>query len=176
MQLCELRNEFNKSNILMCFNGPCYHGIIEELGIAVRNHLEGENSSKGVLVDVFAVYIELAQNVRNYISLNKINKPEIVSSIMTIGRNEEKYSVSSGNIVLNKDVEKLCSRVNELNDMTYEEVKKNYRKQMRSDVTPGALGAGLGLLDIAKRSTEKMTYTVSDFDETSKFFTLTAHI
>ncbi|RQW86148.1 MAG: hypothetical protein EHM79_10245 [Geobacter sp.] len=176
MDLYDLREEFNKSGIMMCFNGPFYHSIIEEIGNAVRNHLAAENITQAVLMEVFAVYIELVQNVRNYLTLRGITRPEVAASIITIGRSGVGYVVSSGNVVMNADVESLCLRVDEVNAMTRDEIKSQYRKQMRCEVKPGAMGAGLGLLDIAKRSSEKMTYAVRDLDATSKFFTLSAYI
>jgi len=176
MNLYDLRDEFNKSGVMMCFNGPFCHSIIEEIGKAMRNHLAADNIAQASLMEVFAVYIELAQNVRNYLTLREITRPDVASSIITIGRRGEGYVVSSGNAVLNADVEMLCSRIDEVNAMTRDEIKIQYRKQMRCKVKPAALGAGLGFLDIAKRSTEKMTYSVRDLDTASKFFTLSAYI
>lgn len=176
MDLLELRNEFDKMGIMMCFNGPFYHSIIEELGVAIRNHLAAQNIAQENLMGVFAVYIEMAQNVRNYLTSKGIAITEAASSIITIGRRDEGYVVSSGNIVLNPDVESLCMRIDNVNSMTRDEVKIQFRKQMRRDVAPDAMGAGLGLLEITKRSSEKMTYAVKDLDTTSKFFTLTAYI
>ena len=176
MDLYALKNEFDQTGIMICFNGPFYHSIIEEIGTAVRNHLAAVNISQGALMDVFAVYIELTHNVRNYITLRGITRPEVASSIITIGRSSNGYEVSSGNIVLNKDAEMVCMRVDEVNAMTQDEVKSQYRKQMRSDVARGALGAGLGFLEIAKRSFEKIKYTAKDLNTTSKFLTLTAFV
>lgn len=176
MNLYDLRDEFNKSGIMMCFNGPFCHSIIEEIGKAVRKHLAAENIAQAALMEVFAVYIELAQNVRNYLMSRKITGTDKASSIITIGRSGEGYVVSSGNVVLNADVETLCSRIDEVNAMTRDEIKVQYRKQMRCEVKPDAMGAGLGFLDIAKRSSGKMTYSVKELDTTSKFFTLSAYI
>jgi len=176
MDLFELRDEFDSSGIMMCFNGPFSHSIIEEIGRAVRNHLAAANIAQQALMDVFAVYIELTQNVSNYLTLREIIRPEAISSIITIGKSGEGYKVSSGNIVLNEDVEALCMRIDGVNSMTRDEVKSQFRKQMRQNVVPDAMGAGLGLLEIAKRSSGKMTYAVKDMDLASKFFTLSAYI
>ena len=161
---------------MICFNGPFYHSIIEEIGKALRNHLAAENIAQEALMDVFAVYIEMAQNIRNYLTLQGNTNTEVDSSIVTIGRSGAGYVVSSGNIVQHTDVEMLCMRIDEVNALTHDEIKSEYRKQMRRDMAPDAIGAGLGLLVIAKRSSEKMTYAVRDLDNTNKFFTLTAYI
>lgn len=176
MDLYKLRNEFDKSGIMMCFNGPFSHSIIEEIGKAVRNHLAAENIAQAAVLDVFAVYIELAQNVRNYLSLREITQTDAASSIITIARKGEAYAVSSGNIVLKADGESLCRRIDEVNIMTPEERKRQYRELLRRDTKPGALGAGLGFLEIAKRSSAKMSCSIQTVDNTCSFITQTAFI
>ena len=174
MDLYDLRNEFDKSGIMMCFNGPFSHSIIEEIGKAVRNHLAAENIAQASVLDVFAVYIELAQNVRNYLALRDITLSDATSSIITIAKKGDTYAVSSGNIVLKADGEALCRRIDEVNAMTLEERKRQYREILRRDVAPGAMGAGLGLLEIVKRSSEKMVCSVRSVDDVYGFVTQTA--
>jgi hypothetical protein len=176
MDLYDLRNEFDKSGIMMCFNGPFSHSIIEETGKAMRNHLVAENIAQAAVLDVFAVYIELAQNVRNYLSVRSISPLEAMSSIIAIAKQGEKYAVSSGNMILNSDGDVLLTRINEINSMTPEEQKRRYREVLRRDTVPGALGAGLGFLEIAKRTSEKMVCSIRTVDDTYSFFTLTALI
>ena len=176
MDLYDLRNEFDKSGIMMCFNGPFSHSIIEETGKAMRNHLVAENIAQAAVLDVFAVYIELAQNVRNYITVRSISPLEAMSSIIAIARQGEKYAVSSGNMVLNSDGETLLTRVNEVNSLSPEEQKRQYRELLRRDTAPGALGAGLGFLEISKRTSEKLVCSLRRVDDTYSFFTLTASI
>lgn len=176
MDLYDLRNEFDKSGIMMCFNGPFSNSIIEETGKAMRNHLASENIAKAAVLDVFAVYIELAQNIHNYLVVREITPPEAMSSIISIAKKGEKYVVSSGNMVLHEDGKALLVRVEEVNNMSPEEKKRHYRELLRRDIAPGSLGAGLGFLDIAKRTSEKLECTFRVVDDTFGFFTLTVFI
>lgn len=176
MDLYDLRKDFDESGIMMCFNGPFSHSIIEEIGTALRNHLAAENIAKAAVLDVFAVYIELAQNVRNYLLLRQITQSEANSSIITIAHSGDGYAVASGNFILNTDADTLCARIKEINGLTPDERKRQYREQMRRDPAPMALGAGLGLLEIAKRSSANMVCSVRAIDDTYGFFSLTAFI
>jgi hypothetical protein len=176
MDLYDLRNEFDKLGIMMCFNGPFSHSIIEEIGKALRNHLAAENIAQAAVLDVFAVYIELAQNMRNYLVLHEFTQSDATSSIITIAKRKAGYAVSSGSIVLKGDGEAICQRINEINAMTPEERKRQYHELLRRDLEPEALGAGLGFLEIARRSSEKMTCSVRSVDSTCVFITQTAFI
>lgn len=176
MDLYDLRNEFDKSGIMTCFNGPFSHSIIEEIGKAVRNHLAAESISQDAVLDVFAVYIEMAQNVRNYLTVRNISQTDAASSIITIAKKDSSYIVSSGNIILQEDIQSICKRIEEINDMTPEERKKQYRELLRQEAVPGVLGAGLGLLEIAKRTSDKMRCSIRPIDESFGFITITAFI
>lgn len=176
MDLYDLRQEFAETGIMMCFNGPFSHSLIEEIGIALRNHLAAENIAQAAVLDVFAVFIELAQNVRNYLAFRGFSKNESGSSIITIARWGNGYTVSSGNIIQHEDAEPLCKRIDEINAMTPEERRRRYREQMRSEVKPSAPGAGLGLFEIAKRSSAALTYSVRKVDDQHGFFSLTVFI
>ena len=84
-----LRESFSGDGILICFNGPFTHSIIEEIGNAVKRYLEGETEGRGSIMDVFAVYIEQTQNVRNYIVRQKIQGKGRNSAIVVISRKLE---------------------------------------------------------------------------------------
>ena len=176
MDLYNLREQFDASGMMMCFNGPFSHSIIEEIGTALRNHLAAENIARAAVLDVFAVYIELAQNVRNYLTLRGLGQGEPSASIITIARWGEGYAISSGNMILKEDAAPLCARIDAINSMTPEELKRNYKEQMRRDVQPDALGAGLGLLEIARRSSAPMRSELREVDQTYLFFSLTAYV
>lgn len=176
MDLYNLREQFDASGMMMCFNGPFSHSIIEEIGTALRNHLSAEKIAGAAVQNVFAVYIELAQNVRNYLQVRGLGKGETAASIITIARSGDGYAVSSGNMVLKDDAVPLCARIAEINAMTAEELKRSYKEQMRREVRSDALGAGLGLLEIARRSSAPMSCSVRTIDETYIFFSLTAFV
>ena len=176
MNLFRIREEFTDSGIMICFNGPFSHSIIEELGKAVRNHLAAENITKAQVMDVFAIYIELAQNVKNYFTTRDLPPEQTNSSIITIAKRDGKYAVTSGNNVRRSDVEKLCADIDALNALDEAGLRKLYRAQLRKPVAEQALGAGLGLMEVATRSTNKITYNVQDLDDAFAFFSLTAYV
>jgi len=176
MDLFELREQFSKDGIMMCFNGPFSHSIIEEIGIAVRNHLAAENITRMAVQDVFSVYIEMTQNARSYLTLRNIPTADAGSATIVIARRGETYVVTSGNVILMDDIEELKSRIDRINTMNSDELKKLIRQQLRCEVAPGATGAGIGLMEMAKRATGRLEYNIRDINGQYAFFTLTAQL
>jgi hypothetical protein len=172
MDLFQLREQFTKEGILMCFNGPFSHSIIEEMGTAIKNHLAAENIARMAVQDVFAVYIEMTQNARNYLTCKNISVEDMGSATILISRHGDRYAVTSGNVILKSDVESLVARVEGINALDADALKKAIRQQLRCEIPPGALGAGIGLMEMAKRSNSKLHYSIRDINDRYSFFTL----
>lgn len=176
MDLFQLREQFSKEGIMMCFNGPFSHSIIEEIGTAIRNHLAAENISPMATQDVFATYIEMTQNASKYLTLRDISVNDAGSATIVIAKQKEKYIVSSGNVIRREDSRELSHRIDHINALDPEALKKSIRQQLRRELPVERQGAGIGLMEIAKRSSAKLEYTFKAINGEFDFFTLTAMI
>ena len=171
-----LKETYNRENILICFAGPFSHSIIEELGNAVKRYLEAEQMAKATMMDVFSVFIEQTQNVRNYAGTmaDKGNKEmDFNSGIVVIGRNGDRYEVCSGNIVACGDIRAALEQLDMLRGLDKQGLSPSTRRQMRKEPLPGK-GAGLGLIDMARKTTEPLEYSITEIDERYCFFSLKA--
>ena len=175
----ELKEKLNENGVIISFTGPFSQGIIEELGYALKQYLKDENYSKGVIYKIFSVFIEQTQNTKNYAFSfkNKKEKEEIISSgIMIIGYKNDKYFIYSGNLIKNEDVAELKGKLDKINKMNSQELKKTYRKKLRENIKVKNGGAGLGLLEIAKQSNSDLEYSFVEQGETYCFYTLIVYI
>ncbi len=175
-ELLQLRKEFTDKGIMICFNGPFSHSIIEEIGNAVRRYLEREEAKKDAVMDVFAVYIEQTQNVRNYMAARKFPAAVLDSAILVIARKDGKYAISSGNLIEKGDTPTLLARLERINGLDKAALKRLYKEQLRRELQPCSSGAGVGLIDIARRASEKLAYHFQDLDGSYDFFSLTVII
>lgn len=178
LNLYELRKTASESGVLISFAGPFSHGIIEELGQAITRYLESESLTKASLSDVFAVFIEQAQNVRSYASakLSEGNHDhDFNSGIVTIGRSGEHHTVSSGNLVAKEDVGALTAALDELRQLDKAGLKTLYKAQLRKERRPGR-GGGMGLIDMSRKSAFPLEYEVREIDDNYCFFSLKATI
>ncbi|MGO4999375.1 biofilm regulation protein kinase SiaB [Oceanisphaera sp. W20_SRM_FM3] len=177
IDLLSIREQFNKNHILLCFNGPISRSLIEEIGNALKNYLHADNALPHAAQDVFGVYIELTQNIRHY--ANRLNYSEAEgSATVVVARNAEgNYLVLAGNQVELADGQSLCERISELAELDKAELKKAYKTQLRQPREEDALsGAGLGLLDVARKSTQPMVAKLVDTGSNRGFLSLLAVI
>jgi hypothetical protein len=179
MNILNLRNQLNKYGVIMSFTGPFSQGIIEEIGEALRNYLETKNYSRGKIFKVFSVFIEQTQNIKNYafqLSDQKDQEEILLSGILNIGLKEDQYFVSSGNLVKKDDVRDLHDKLEKIKSYDKEELAKVYREKLRSSKNNDSGGAGIGLIEMARKASEKIFFNFEEVDQKYCFFTLIIRI
>lgn len=177
MDLLGMRESYLRQRIMLCFNGPISRSLIEEIGNALRNYLNSQQTTPSAAMDVFAAYIEMTQNIRHYACLQGYDD-ESASATVAVAKNEQgHYLVSAGNLVERGDGERLVATIEALAHLDKLELKKAYKQQLRQPrETATGSGAGLGLLDIARKSSEPMQASLTVLPDGRGFFSLTATI
>ena len=87
------------------------------------------------------------------------------------GRTDNSYVIYSGNVILEEKVHELRNKLLEINSMTVEEIKEVYKMIIAgSSGFSEKAGAGLGLIDIAKKSGSKLDFDFEHVNEKYAFF------
>jgi hypothetical protein len=149
--LYRLRETYNEKRILLCFNGPFSQGLIEELGQALKNHVQNEETPNSSAFDVFTAYIEVAQNIREYAHTKGYDEKQASATVVISQDPEGRYVISAGNFVEPEDGPQLVERINALTRMDKTELKQLFKKQLREPRGEGQ-SAGLGLIDLARKA------------------------
>lgn len=185
--LSSLREFFSGQQILICFNGPISRTLIGEIGIALKDHIEScqaereSESSHGpnltAAVDVFSVYIEMSQNIRHYAKAKQYSDSEASATVVIARCGDDHYSVSAGNLVDEDDGPPLLERIQYLATLDKPSLKALYKEQLRSPRDQAAVsGAGLGLIEIARKSSQPLAAIVEPQGSGKAFFSLQAII
>jgi hypothetical protein len=174
--LFSMREIFSRQQIMLCFNGPISRSLIEEIGNALRNYLTAADASPGSATDVFAVYIELTQNIRHYIRAKGWSDQD-ADAIVVVSREDEHYVVSAGNLIDQQDGQRLLDSIAELALLDKVQLKQRYKDQLRKPREQSqASGAGLGLIDIARKSSRPVHATMRPLDDGRAFVCVSAVI
>ena len=170
--LLALRNQFERHNILLAFNGLFSATLIEEIGLALRKHLEALSATPTEVTDVFTIYIEMTQNIRHYATSKNLSDSQ-ASGTITISREQDHYIINAGNVVDIADGEVLLQRIHHLAGLDKTGLKALWKTQMRQPRQAGASsGAGLGLIDMARKASRPLAASFNRLDDRSGFFSL----
>jgi hypothetical protein len=168
-ELYRLRETYNEQQILLCFNGPFSQGLIEEIGSALRKYLQSEAASTSSALDVFAVYVELAQNIREYCAARGYNDVEASATVVISRDGEGHYVITAGNIVERADGEALQQRIVELAAMDKAALKALYKEKLRRPLEESG-SAGLGLIDLARKASTPFTCGLQPVGQSARCF------
>ncbi|WP_462379529.1 biofilm regulation protein kinase SiaB [Pseudomonas sp. Marseille-QA0892] len=177
LDLFSMRETYNRQQIMLCFNGPISRSLIEEIGNALRNYLAADHANPSSAMDVFAVYIEMTQNIRHYTREKDWSDQEAGATVVVARDDAGRYVVSAGNLIEQADGERLVATIEGLAQLDKAQLKAAYKEQLRKPREEGAdSGAGLGLIDIARKASEPLQASLRKLADGRAFISLYAVI
>jgi len=181
-ELFDIRSILRKQGIIFAYSGYVTETVLSGVGEAIKRKLTIDDADTKTLRSVFAVFVEQMQNMIRYSAERVPNSPttpslvEIRYGVLTIGREGDDYVIHAGNLVERSDVERLRKRLSQIRDMNKEELRALHKEQLRADPEEGSKGAGLGFMEIARRSSKPIEFDFVDVDDKHAFFTLKASV
>lgn len=155
-----------KSNINIIYFGPIWSETVNDIGNTLK-HKSEEYS-------VFSVFVEQMNNVIHH-SEDKYGERQ--RGMFVFGSADGKYFMQCGNLVKKDVPPKMKARIDHLNSLDKAELRKYYKERMRGqNDNPDSKGAGLGLIEIARRASAPIEYSFTDWDEERVFFTIAVTI
>jgi len=178
--LYQFKNNLDNQGIFLGFSGPLSQELLAEIGDTLKNKLKlEETTSASTITKVFSMLIEQAQNIIHY-STEKVqqkqSKYQIRSGIIVVGYNNDHYYVLCGNQVDNKNVEILQNKLTSLQNMDKDELKRHYQEQRKNSTPAESKGAGLGFIELARKSVKPIEFSFQPINEQISFFTLKTYI
>lgn len=154
--------EFN--GVLFYYKGVLSQNVISTIGESMKNRLDGEELSSPVKQrKLFSSFIEMAQNAMFYAPETPNHEKE---AAFVVGVEGQKFYIACGNYIESKYADRIRSKIDPLLTMTIDEVKAAYKTQLRNErheiEDQVSHGAGLGLLTIAKDSSEPIEYKIAE--------------
>lgn len=163
-----------RDDVLISYKGPVTDVILAEISRDIRHKF---SDNPRLSKKLFAVFIELAQNILYY-SSEKVYFGDRNDSIGTIliTRYTDHHTFSCGNLVENKYIDELvegCETINTLDRDGLREYKRATRSGPKKDRSKGA---GIGLIQVALTSGEPLNVEAVKVDDAYSFFSLSVKI
>lgn len=153
-----------------------------EMGEILKMKMKVEGASTSTILKAFSILVEMNQNIIHYsletITTQQDNQPEttVGCGIIAIGNTDSHYFILSGNTIDLGEVGRLKTIIEQLNEMDDDSLRKLYREKRKQDPDQQSKGAGLGFIEIARKTSTPMEYDFSEIDRDHAFFSLKAVI
>lgn len=153
--------------MLIEFNGIVHYETIGELIHQFKTHVHNLGIHIGTYKKVLLVMIETLENIMKYGPVvNAAGMPFLPA--FSVVREGERFAVHASNALKKDEVPELEKRLAYLNTLSAEEIKEFYKSTITNGQFSRQGGAGLGLIEMAKISGNRIEYA---FDPIDKMYT-----
>lgn len=163
--------------ITLVYEGEITHQITKAFTSLTESNMAKQDESSTVQKKVFHVMVECLQNISKH--ADTFGSDDYLFAgrgIFMVSRGDEDYHVTTGNVIENRKIGELTDFLEEINNLDKEGLKQLYKKQMREGRLSDKGGAGLGFIDIVRKTGNKLKYHFLPIDETNSFFLLSSSI
>jgi hypothetical protein len=173
----EYHAQISHDNILLSYKGPLTDILLAEFSRDIRDKLQSEESKVGK--KVFAIFMELAQNVLFYSKeKNQFgNNRDKVGTLVIVNEEESQtYRIITGNMVFQKDVaflQEKCDTINSLDRDALREYKRSLRNNPNNEESKGA---GIGLVQAALTSDNPLEVEIRTISNDLAFFVVSVSV
>lgn len=173
--------EFYKSmkahEITLVYEGEITHQITKAFTSLTESNMAKDDEPNLVQKKVFHVMVECLQNISKHAEEFSTNDYLFSGrGIFLVSKGENEYSVTTGNAVDNEKIPELKKLLDRINQLDKEELKEMYKKQMKEGRLSEKGGAGLGFIDIKRKTGRDLEYHFLPITEDTSFFLLTSTI
>ncbi len=170
----DVKNGFTSGGeLLFEHNGAVSNKDLLHILPTVENILEEQESKKITKRKVINIAIESLQNIQIH-SFNNNGNDGAYQPFFTLMRGDESFEVVIGNLVPNQEKVYLEDKIVKLNSLDQDEVKYLYSIIMRQTFEKFSEkgGAGLGLIDMKKKSGQPLVFDFLPVDNDLSYFRL----
>ena len=171
-----LKKNLSENGIFLCFNGPFSQGLMVEIGDILKRRLQADSVEASTILKVFSAMVEQSQNIIHHSAERLMeassDDDDFMLGVIAVGNRDNRYFVLGGNKIRNSEVEALKKTLSKLKAMDKDQLKEHYRLQRKSDSVDLTKGAGLGLIDLARKSSEPIDFHFNKLDDQFSFFSL----
>lgn len=171
----KLHKDLKSKRIMLAFEGGFTQNLTKNILFLAENRLNQTGEHISVKKKVFNVMMECLQNISKHAG----NTKQIEGThdgIFIIGKDESGYFLISGNFIKNTEITELEGKINEVNSLDREGLRSLYLTKIQETELTANSTAGLGLIDIARKSGNKLKYDFFNIDEKQSFYTLTTYV
>ncbi|MDX2306371.1 MAG: SiaB family protein kinase [Microscillaceae bacterium] len=170
----ELHKVMVTRNLILVYEGEFTQEITKSVLAMAERNMDAIGEDSTIKRKVFNVMVECLQNiVKHSDEIDDINYANKNSAIFMIGKQEDKYIITSGNPVTNEKVQDLQGKLEYINSLDKEGLKQFYKDKIKNSkgLTKKG-GAGLGFIDMARKSGQKLQFDFEPINESISFFSL----
>lgn len=159
-------------DIALSYTGYFSQTNITAMGEVLRLYLDHNENSSATRRKLFSTFIEMAQNILRYSSDERAlpcEQDALRFGSIRVSNSRDKYFLESTNLVKTESSSHLRENLDSLSTMSLEEIKRAWKHGLTAETPATSKGANIGLLTIARDTSEPLVYEFEQVDTATLF-------
>lgn len=161
--------------IILFYKGNVNSDVINHVLDTVEDKMVEINEHAKLRKKVYNVLVESLQNLFHHVDPTPDDFEDKTSQkfgLLVVKKINGGYKITTGNFVHSENIEKLEEKIKRINRSSHEEIKELYKFILNHQRISAKGGGGLGLVDIARKTGNKLEYTFKEYNSKYFFFYL----
>jgi len=171
--------DLSKGDVILAYKGSITSELINDVLEGVEKKLDDVHEESKTRKKIYNVLVESMQNLFHHIEeyhegISEDLDPKF--GVVVIEKENGLYKVTTGNFVNSTKIKFLKEKIDKINSLTKDELKDMYKFILNHQKLSAKGGGGLGLVDIARKTGNKLEYAFYNYNNNYYFFNLTIRI
>jgi len=166
-----LHDEMASNGFSLVYEGEFSHEVMKMFTSMAERDMDKSNEDKSVKRKVFHVMVECLQNMTKH-SDDVDTNDGVGNGLFIVGKKDGYWSVITANKILKEKIDGLKAAIDNINGLNKDDLNALYKKQIREGSLSEKGGAGLGLIDIARKTGRQLDYQFLPLEDSNNYFFL----
>jgi hypothetical protein len=163
------------NNIVYAYRGIVSADLVAHVLTIMDDAIDGENQSKKLSKKVSNIMVECMTTV--YVDEDQMKNTNYdPSAMLLVKKMMNSYAIVTGRFIPNRQVHIIKQLVDELNQLDHTQVKAYYQDKLAKEPTDQTGITSLGIIDLARKSRNPLSYFFKYVNQDYTFFSLEAKI
>jgi len=147
-----------KFNVIMVYEGEFSQDITKSFLSMTESNFQNSNVSEAVTKKVYNIMMEALQNICKHEFKYQPNQTDKTESLFIISENSTEYQIITGNAIQKEVIPIIQNKIDKVNSLDQDGLKQLYKEARLNSTISEVGGAGLGFIDIARKSANPISY------------------
>lgn len=165
-----LFKQFKKDDIGLVYQGDFNGKILAMVTILIKKQVEGKDGFSKLKNKLSFLMAESFQNIIRYADSHRANEMQIADELFINRINNDVFYISTSNIVENKKIGFVKEKIENVNNLNESDLKELYFKVLTNKQMSDQGGAGLGFIEMVRKSKEKLDFDFEKINDELSLF------
>ena len=172
----DLHRTMMSQNLILVYQGDFTQETTKSILTMAERNLDSSGEESNIKRKVFNVMVESLQNIVKHSDELVDGETRSHAAIFLIGREANRYSIMSGNPIRKSNVESLQKSLDHINGLDKDGLKELYKEIIKNTTISDKGGAGLGFVDMARKSGSRLEFSFPAMNADYCFFCLKVNV